>query len=90
MIRDHLIREIFHLLIRRFFQCELRLIDIDLVRSKIVLKILSIGSENDYDPAALAKLKDSIATKAAAMHASLNFEVSKRETSIVLGIPLKQ
>jgi ligand-binding sensor domain-containing protein/signal transduction histidine kinase len=65
------------------------LVDIDLVRSKILLKILSIGFDTDESYTKLMQLKKSMTGKAEAMHASLNFETGKRETSIFLSVPLQ-
>jgi ligand-binding sensor domain-containing protein len=65
------------------------LVDIDLVRSKIVLKILSLEADTSTHTTELAELKELLAKKATDLHASLAFELGKKETSIVLSIPLK-
>jgi glucose-6-phosphate-specific signal transduction histidine kinase len=64
------------------------LMDIDLVRSRILLKVLSGDPETGHE-ASLMHLKKKLAERAAAMHARLNFESSTKETSIILSIPFK-
>jgi ligand-binding sensor domain-containing protein len=65
------------------------LVDIDLVRSKILLKILSIVPEMPKYQANNPDLKERLEKRAAAMHAHFAYETGKRETSLVLSIPLK-
>jgi ligand-binding sensor domain-containing protein len=65
------------------------LVDIDLVRSKILLKILSIVPEVPKNNSNNLELKERLEKRAAAMHANFAYETSKRETSVVLSIPLK-
>lgn len=65
------------------------MLDIDLLRSKILVKILSVGAETDEDSLPMQELKKNLNERAAAMHAQLNFEIGKRDTSIVLTIPIR-
>ncbi|HEV7332782.1 MAG TPA: two-component regulator propeller domain-containing protein [Flavisolibacter sp.] len=65
------------------------LVDIDLVWSKIVLKVLRTGDETDGSREQMLELKERLQQKAGAINASLDFEVGKRDTSIVLSIPVK-
>jgi glucose-6-phosphate-specific signal transduction histidine kinase len=65
------------------------MIDIDLSWSKIVVKMLSIGTETEEEKTAMLELKKSMEEKAGAIHASLVFEIGKRDTSIILSIPVK-
>jgi ligand-binding sensor domain-containing protein len=65
------------------------LVDIDLVRSKILLKILSIVPEVPKNQLNNLELKERLEKRAAAMHAHFAYETGKRETSLVLSIPLK-
>ena len=62
--------------------------DIDLVWSKIVVKILSVGSETEEGAAQMQELRKNLVELASAMQAHLNFEIGKRDTSIVLTIPV--
>jgi ligand-binding sensor domain-containing protein/signal transduction histidine kinase len=64
------------------------MVDIDLVRSRIVLKILSVGVDTDEAAANMQALKKTMTEKAADLHASLNFEIGKRDTSIFLSMPV--
>lgn len=64
-------------------------LDIDLTRSKILVKILSAGAETDEDSLQMQELKKSLRERSESMQAQLNFEVGKRDTSIVLAIPVK-
>lgn len=65
------------------------LVDIDLVWSKIVLKVLRTGDETEESREQLQELKERLQQKAGAINASLAFEAGKRDTSIVLSIPVK-
>ena len=65
------------------------MVDIDLVRSRIVIKMLSVGVDTDEDIASMQALKKSMTEKAAELEASLNFEIGKKDTSIFLSIPVK-
>jgi glucose-6-phosphate-specific signal transduction histidine kinase len=65
------------------------IIDIDLAWSKIVVKMLSTGVISEEDKPAIMELKKNMEEKAATMHANLLFEVGKRDTSIILSIPVK-
>jgi glucose-6-phosphate-specific signal transduction histidine kinase len=64
-------------------------VDIDLVWSKILLKILSVGDEASTETASLLELRENMKRKAAHMHASLTFETGRRDASIILSIPVK-
>lgn len=64
-------------------------LDIDFIRSKILVKILSDGSGTDEESLPMQDLKKSLHERAASMQAQLNFEVGKRDTSIVLAIPVR-
>ena len=64
-------------------------VDIDLVWSKIVLKVLRTGDETEESREQLLELKEQLQEKAGVMNASLAFDVGKRDTSIVLTIPVK-
>jgi hypothetical protein len=65
------------------------MVDIDLVWSRILVKILSECEEMREDTTGMAALRNSLRTKAEEMDAQLNFETGKRDTSIVLSIPIK-
>jgi len=65
------------------------MVDIDLIRSKIVVKILSVGSETEEGALQMQELRKNLIEQASAMQAHLNFEVGKRDTSIILTIPVK-
>ncbi|WP_170971152.1 ligand-binding sensor domain-containing protein [Ilyomonas limi] len=65
------------------------MVDIDLVRTKIVVKILSVGSETEEGILQMQELHKNLTEQARAMQAHLNFEMGKRDTSIVLTIPVK-
>jgi len=65
------------------------MVDIDLVWSKIVVKILSVGSETEEGALQMQELRKNLKEQAAAMQAQLNFEMGKRDTSIILTIPVK-
>jgi glucose-6-phosphate-specific signal transduction histidine kinase len=64
------------------------MVDIDLVWSKIVVKMLSTGSDTEHNTG-LTELKKNMEEKAAAMHANLLFEIGKRDVSVILSIPVK-
>jgi hypothetical protein len=64
------------------------MVDIDLVWSKIVVKMLSTGSDTENNTG-LTELKKNLEEKAAAMHANLLFEIGKRDVSVILSIPVK-
>lgn len=63
--------------------------DIDLAWSKMSVKILSSGAETGEGSLQMQELKKSLRERAVAMRAQLNFEVGKRDTSIVLVIPVR-
>jgi len=65
------------------------LVDIDLVWSRIVVKILSVGSETEEGALQMQELRNNLKEQALAMQAHLNFEIGKRDTSIILTIPVK-
>lgn len=64
-------------------------LDIDLAWSKILVKILSTGAETGEESLQMQELKKSLREKADSMQAQLNFEVGKRDTSVVLTIPVR-
>jgi DNA integrity scanning protein DisA with diadenylate cyclase activity len=64
-------------------------VDIDLVRAKIVVKILSLGSETEEGALQMQELRKDLKEQAYAMQAHLNFEIGKKDTSIILAIPVK-
>ena len=64
------------------------MVDIDLVWSKIVVKILSIGSETEEGASQMLELRNNLKALANIMHAHLNFEIGKKDTSIILTIPV--
>jgi ligand-binding sensor domain-containing protein len=63
--------------------------DIDLAWSKISVKILSSGAGIGDDSLQIQELKKSLQERTVAMQAQLNFEVGKRDISIVLVIPVR-
>jgi ligand-binding sensor domain-containing protein len=65
------------------------LVDIDLVWSRIVLKVLRTGDESNESKENLQALRERLQQNAGMLNASLAFEVGKRDTSIVLSIPVK-
>jgi hypothetical protein len=65
------------------------MVDIDLIWSKIVVKILSTGEELNAEATSMTELRKTMKAKATAMNAHLNFETGKRDTSIILSIPIK-
>ncbi len=65
------------------------LVDIDLAWSRIVMKVLRTGDETENNRKHLLALKQELLQKADEMNASLAFEMGKRDTSIVLSIPVK-
>ncbi len=65
------------------------IVDIDYVRSRISLKILSMSAETEELSKMMQDFRKTLQDKAAAMQASLHFEAGKRDTSIVLSIPVK-
>ncbi len=65
------------------------MVDIELVWSKIVVKILSVGSETEEGSLQMQELRKNLIEQATAMQAQLNFEMGKRDTSIILTIPVK-
>ncbi|MDQ3278012.1 MAG: hypothetical protein M3Q06_06785, partial [Bacteroidota bacterium] len=64
-------------------------VDIDLVWSRIVLKALRTGDETEESQEQLQELKTQLQEKTVFMDASLAFDVGKRDTSIILSIPVK-
>lgn len=65
------------------------LVDIDLVWSKIVLKVLRTGDEAEESREQVQELKERLQQQAGVINASLAFEAGKRDTSIVLSMPVK-
>jgi len=65
------------------------MVDIGLVRSKIVVKILSVGTETEEGASQMQELRKNLIELAKAMQAHLHFEMGKRDTSIILTIPVK-
>jgi signal transduction histidine kinase len=68
---------------------ESMIVDIDCVRSRIVLKILHVGTETEDAYQARLALRKAIEEKAGIMQATMGFEVGKKDTSIILSIPVK-
>lgn len=64
-------------------------VDIDLMWSKIVVKILSTGQTISEETLGMADLRKNMKARAVDMNAQLNIEMGKRDTSIVLSIPVK-
>jgi hypothetical protein len=64
-------------------------VDIDLVRSKIVVKILSVGSETEEGALQMQELRKNLKEQALAMQAHLHFEMGRKDMSIILTIPVK-
>ncbi len=64
------------------------MVDIELARSKVMVKMLRTGIETENNPG-LAELKKNLEEKASGMQANLHFEVGKRDVSVILSIPVK-
>ena len=65
------------------------LVDIDLMRSRIVLKILSLEPDKNNLVPNISELKERLSKQATELHGHLNIEADKRETSLILSIPVK-
>lgn len=65
------------------------MVDIDFAWTKILLKILCVDADLDENSLNVQELRRDMALRAEAMQANLSFELAKKDTSIVLSIPIK-
>lgn len=64
-------------------------LDIDFVRSRICLKILSQGSETTHYSTQMQALKKNMTEQARSLQGQLVFEIGKRDTAIILSLPAR-
>ncbi len=72
----------------QYVDCQKLLINIDLVKTKVLLKILSQGCEIDPNGEVVVDAKAKMERRVKEINASLDFDVNKDQTSIVLVVPL--
>lgn len=74
----------------QYSECRRLLVNIDLAKNKIILKILSQGCELDPNNDIIIDSKKQISRRVAQINASFDFEINKDQTSIILTVPYRQ